>query len=119
MGEFANHCMRVTRHRLVALTMSYNKRKEPEALGIFMAITSEICIASLLMLRDVFEAIAPPNLVLQTDNKELCLTYVSLTMSKLENLRAGETKWFKEENFDDMVGKALQQTLSLPPSARL
>ena len=37
----------------------------------------------------------------------------------MENLRAGETKWFKEENFDDMVRKAQQQTLSLPPSARL
>ena len=37
----------------------------------------------------------------------------------MENLRAGETKWFKEENFDHMVCKAQQQTLSLPPSAGL
>ena len=66
-----------------------------------MVITSEIFIASLLMLRDVFEAIVPLNLVLQTGNEQLCLTdvktYVHLTRSKLENLRAGETKWFKEE----------------------
>ena len=55
-----------------ALTMYYNERKEPKALGIFMAITSEILIASLLMQRDVFEAIAPLNLVLQTGNKQLC-----------------------------------------------
>ena len=55
-----------------ALTMCYNERKEPKALGIFMAITSEILIASLLMQRDVFEAIAPLNLVLQTGNKQLC-----------------------------------------------
>ena len=91
------------------LTVCYNERKEPEALGIFMVI------ASLLMLRDVFEAIAPLNLVLQTGNKQLCLTdvktYVHLTRSRLEN--------FKEENFDDMVLKAHQQMLSLPPSARL
>ena len=32
---------------------------------------------------------------------------------------AGKTKWFKEENFDDMVCKAQQQTLGLPSSARL
>ena len=37
----------------------------------------------------------------------------------MENLRAGETMCFKEENFDDMVCKVQQQTLSLPPSARL
>ena len=106
-----------------ALTVCYNNRKEPEALGIFMAITSETFIASLLILRDVFEAIAPLNLVLQTGNEQLCFTdvktYVHLTRLKLENLRAGEVKWFKEENFDDMVLKAQQQTLSLPPSARL
>ena len=106
-----------------ALTMCYNERKEPEALGIFMAITSEIFITSLLMLRDVFKVIAPLNLVLQTRNKQLCLTdvktYVHLTRSKLENLRAGKTKWFKEKNFNDMVCKAQQQMLSLPPSARL
>ena len=103
--------------------MCYNKRKDPEVLGIFIAITSEIFIASLLMPRNAFEAIAPLNLVLQTGNKQLCLTdvktYVHVTRSELENLRAGETKWFKEKNFDDMVCKTQQQTLSLPPSARL
>ena len=106
-----------------ALTMCYNERKEPKALGIFMAITSEIFIASLLMLRDVLEAIAPLNLVLQTGNEQLCLidvkTSVHLIRSKLENLRTGETKWFKEESFDGMVCKAQQQRLSLPPNARL
>ena len=109
--------------QIAALTMYYNDRTEPEALGIFMAITSEILITSLLMQRYVFETIAPLNLVLQTGIKQLCLTdfktYVHLTRSKLENLRTGETKWFKEEKFDDMVHKAQQQKLSLPQSARL
>ena len=54
MGELVNHCMRVTRHRFVHLLCVINKRKEPEALGIFMAIISEIFTASLLILRDVF-----------------------------------------------------------------
>ena len=44
---------------------------------------------------------------------------MSRTRSKFENLTAGETKWFKEENFDDTVCKAQQQMLSLPPSGRL
>ena len=106
-----------------ALTVCYNEKMEPEALGIFMAITSEIFIASLLMLHDVFEAIAPLNLVLQTGNEQLCLTdvktYVHLTRSKLENLMAGQMKRFKGENFDDKVCKMQQQTLSLPSNARL
>ena len=38
-----------------ALTVSYEK-KEPKALDIFMPITVEIFIASLLTLRDVFVA---------------------------------------------------------------
>ena len=105
-----------------ALTVCYNKRKEPKTLGIFMAIT-EIFIASLLVLYDVFKAIIPLNLFLQTGNEQLCLTYVKiyahLTRSKLENLRAAEVKWFKEENFDDIVCKVQQQALSLSPSARL
>ena len=88
-----------------------------------MVIISEIFIASLLMLHNVFEAITLLNLVLQTGHEQLCLTdiktYVRVTRSELQNLMAGETKWFKEENFDDMVCKAQQQTLSLSPSARL
>ena len=93
-------------------------------MGILMVITSEIFIASLLLLHDVFETIAPLNLLLQIGNEQLCLTDVKtyvlhLTRSKLESLRAGETKWFKEENFDDMVHKVQQQMLSLPPIARL
>ena len=75
------------------------------------------------MLRNVFEAKTPLNSVLKTDKEQLCLTnvktYVHLTISKLENLNADETKWIKEETFDDMVHKVQQQTLSLPPSARL
>ena len=88
-----------------------------------MTITSEIFITSLCMLHDVFEAIAPLNLVLQTVNEQLCLTdvmtYAHQSMSKLENLRAGETKWLKEENLDDMVHRVQQQMLRLSPCARL
>ena len=84
-----------------ALTVCYNKRKEPEALSIFIAITSEIFITSLLMLYDVFKVIAPLTLVLQTGNEQLCLTDVKtcvhVTRLKLESLTAGEMKWFKEE----------------------
>ena len=60
-----------------APTVCYNERKELKAQGIFMAITLEIFIASLLRLCDVFEAIAPLNLVLQTGNKQLGLTDVN------------------------------------------
>ena len=82
-----------------ALTVCYNERKEPEELCIFMGITPEIFIASLLMLHNVFKAIPPLSLVLQTGKEQLCLTdiktYIHLTRSKLENLVAGEMKCFK------------------------
>ena len=106
-----------------ALNVCFNERCEPEALGIFMSITSDIFIATLFMLHDVFDAIAPLNLVLQTNNKQLCLadvkTYVQLTKSALEKLSTGERKWFTQENFDNKVCKAREQMLSLPPSSRL
>ena len=54
--------------QLSALNVCFNEQCKPEALGIFMSITSNIFIATLLMLRNVFDAIAPLNLVLQTTN---------------------------------------------------
>ena len=90
------------------LAVYYNQRKEPKALSIFKAITSEIFNVSLFILYDVIPYSS--NLILQTGNGQLCLrdvkTYIHLTKSKLENLRTGETKWFEEEHFDDMVCKA-------------
>ena len=115
-------CMRVTRHRLVHLPCVIMRERSLKH-WVYSWPLHQIFIASLLMLRDVLEAIAPLNLVLQTGNEQLCLidvkTSVHLIRSKLENLRTGETKWFKEESFDDMVCKAQQQRLSLPPNARL
>ena len=71
-----------------ALTVCYKKRKEPKRLGIFLAITLEIFIASLPTLRNVFKAIAPLNLVVQAGNEQLCLadvkTYNHLTRSNWE-----------------------------------
>ena len=72
--------------QLGALTVCFNERKELEALGMFMAITSEIFIASYIYI--VYKAIAPLNLVLQTGIKQLCLTdvktYIHITRSKLK-----------------------------------
>ena len=51
--------------------------------------------------------------------KRSCTGDLSPTWKIFIKRPAGETKWFKEENFDDMVCKAQQQTLGLPSSARL
>ena len=100
MGDLAKHCMRVTRHRLVHL-LCVTMRERSLKHWVYSYASTQIFIASLLMLCYVFKAIAPLNLVLQTGNKQLYLTdvktYIHLTRPKLESLRAGETKGFKEE----------------------
>ena len=45
-----------------------NERKERDALGIFQEISSKRFLATTLMLRDVFAAIQPSNLVEKTIN---------------------------------------------------
>ena len=54
-------------------------------MGIFMAITPEIFIGSLLMLRD-----APLNLVLNTDNEQLSLTDVK---TYVHQTKFGKQNW--------------------------
>ena len=48
---------------LVALSVALNERWEPEAVGLFAAKEEEF-LATLLLLRDIFDAIAPLNLAL-------------------------------------------------------
>ena len=58
---------------LIALTVCLNKRKEPEALGLFTEIKDEEFTTSILMLRDIFDAVHPLNLVIQKGDGLLCL----------------------------------------------
>ena len=104
-----------------ALTVFYKKRKEPKGLGIFLAITLEIFIITyatqFIQSHTSSELSCPSRQRAALFGR--CQDLQPSNQVKLENLQAGETKWFKEENFDDMVRKTQQQRLSLSPSARL
>ena len=59
---------------LRALTVCLNERKEPEALGLFTEIKDEEFTTSILMLRDIFDAVHPLNLVIQKGDGLLYLS---------------------------------------------
>ena len=107
---------------LDALAVCYNKRKESEALGLFiLAITPEI-IATVLMLVEVFNCIHPLILLLQKGQDPLCLsqaqTIVDLTVLNLKNA-ADKKTYFKKAEFNQMSLQATEQVLSLPPLTSL
>ena len=56
---------------LVALSVALNERREPEAMGLFAVLAEEEFLATLLLLRDIFDAIAPLNLALQKSHESL------------------------------------------------
>ena len=90
------------RQFLNALTVCLNQRKEPEALGLFTEMKNEEFISTLLMLRDVFDAVQPLNLVLQKGDGSLCISDIpsclNATVTALEKLHdENERKWFTEE----------------------
>ena len=59
-----------------------NERKEPDALGIFQETSSRRFLATIIMLRDVFAAIQPLNLVLQKAGVSLCLADILYILRK-------------------------------------
>ena len=85
------------------LTTCVSKRKEPDALGIFLKIASPRFLATILMLHDVFAGVQPLNLVLQKSGESLILAdipvYLDKTMSFLEKLKsANRTKDHSSQN---------------------
>ena len=44
---------------LVALSVALNERREPEAIGLLVALAKEEFLATLLLLRDIFDVIPP------------------------------------------------------------
>ena len=87
---------------LVTLSVALNERREPEAMGLFAALGEAEFLATLLLLRDIFDAISPLNIALQKSHESLCLsnvkTYVDKTQDALKKL-AIKGHWFDEEKF--------------------
>ena len=78
------------KHIVSALATCVKERKEPDALGIFVEITSPKFLATILMLHDVFVGVQPLNLALQKSGESFVLTdiplYLDKTMSFLKKL---------------------------------
>ena len=64
-----------------------NERWKPEAMGLFAALVKEEFLATLLLLMDISDAIAPLNLALQKSHESLCFsdgkTYIDKTQDAL------------------------------------
>ena len=71
-------------------------------MGLFAALGEAEFLATLLLLRDIFDAISPLNIALQKSHESLCLsnvkTYVDKTQDALKKL-AIKGHWFDEEKF--------------------
>ena len=81
-----------------ALATCTNKRKEADALGIFVEITLLKFLATSLMLYDTFVGVQPLSLVLQKSGESLVLAdipvYLDKTMSFLEKLKSANKRPF-------------------------
>ena len=108
---------------VLALATCVNKRKEPDALGIFVEITSPKFLATILMLCDIFTGVQPLNLALQKSGESLILddipVYLDKTMSFLEKLMsANKRPFFTKPNFNNLFNFSKEAMASLPPSSR-
>ena len=111
---------------LQALSTCYNeKRKEAEALGLFIQAVSPCNISTILMLLEVFSAITPLILCLQKSQDKICLAdipnHLETSSLKLNDFRTMKetTKFLTEQNFRELVQIAEEQTSSLPTASRL
>ena len=101
---------------LDALATSYAKRKEAEALGLFIQGSSCQTIATNLMLLDVFKSIKPLILFFQT-SKGACSvsdanTYYQLCLQSLNELKE-KPNYYNPENFNRLKQTADGKTLTV------
>ena len=70
---------------LVTLSVALNERWEPEAMGLFAALVKEEFFATLLLLMDISDAIAPLNLALQKSHESLCFSDGKTNIDKTQD----------------------------------
>ena len=107
---------------LDGLSTSYAKRKEAEALGLFIQGSYCQTIATNLMLLDVFKSIKPLILFFQTSkgacNVSDANTYYELCLQSLNELKE-ESNYCNSENFNCLKQTVDDKTLTMPPSAQI
>ena len=101
---------------LDALSTSYVKQKEAEALGLFIEGSSCQTIATNLMLLDVFKSIKPLALFFQM--LKGAKTYYELCLQRLNELKE-KPNYCNSENFNRLKQTADDKTLTMPPSAQV
>ena len=109
---------------LHALGVCLNGCSEPEATRIFVEINDGTFSATILMLRDVFEAVQLLNLVLQKGDGSLCLAeipvYFNKTLQGLKKLDNSDCcKWCQEKKFNELKTLASDEALKMSLSANL
>ena len=107
---------------LDALSTSYAKRKEAEALGLFIQGSSCQTIATNLMLLDVFKSIKPPILLFQTSKGACSIsdanTYYEFCLQSLNELKE-KPNYCNLENVTCLKQTADDKTLTMAPSAQI
>ena len=108
---------------LSALATCVNKRKEPDALAIFVEITSPKFLATILMLHDIFTGVQLLNSALQKSGESLALAdipvYLDKTISFLEKLKSENKRpIFTKPNFNKLFDFFKETMTSLPSSSR-
>ena len=77
--------------KVSSLITCYNKRREPEALGLLLQLCKPPIIASILMLLETFECSDPLGLVLQKRDGSICLsdlpTYIEMMEHQLSKAK--------------------------------
>ena len=69
---------------LFTLSVALNER-EPEAIGLFAALAEEKFLATLLLFRNIFDAITPLNLALRKSHESLYLSDVKTSIISRKN----------------------------------
>ena len=100
-------CKNLCKQIVSTLATCGNLRKEPDACGIFVAITCPKFLATILMLCGIFAGVQPLNLALQKSGELLVLAdiplYLDKTMSFLEKLKSTSKRPFsKKTNFNNL-----------------
>ena len=112
-------CKNLCKQIVSALVTCGNLRKEPDACGIFVAITSPKFLATILMLCGIFSGVQPLNLALQKSGELLVLAdiplYLDKTMSFLEKLKSTSKRPFSKNQISIIFFK--EAMASYPPSS--
>ena len=66
---------------LELLATCLNERNDPKSLDLFLSLRNQESMATILMLRDIFESVQPLNLALQKGDGTLCIADIPVYLN--------------------------------------